>query len=288
MPEELTFRRATITDVPLFENWYKEAGWNPGQGDIALCQSLPGNYFAVGMLDDEIISTLAITVYSGSYAFGGYYMISNPTMRGHGYGMETPQHILNTMHGQGVKIIGQDCVQDQIENYKKIGFESQYLHQRHRYRVTGVEASAPEVIHQRPLPQLLTELDGRYVPEQRPDFISAWLDENSPRQHVCLVKNNEVLTGYATCRPAAKGYRIGPLYARNSDDARLMFQALCSELPPGTDVFIDIPDANTRRFELINALSLEYLGIDCMRMYKGNPLPISVNDIFGVCTIEMG
>ncbi len=288
MSDEFTVRKAKPEEYHLLLSWYQNESWNPGLSDIRTCISTPGSNIFVGTIDDQPVSSLSAFIYHKNFAFIGYYLVERPELRNKGYGMRLWQHVFVTLEKAGIQAMGLDAVPEQIDNYQRSGFSKAYLHQRYLYLVNGNEACDPNVIRRQPPPEQVISFDAQFVQEPRSDFIRAWLDADDSRHHVHMIDVAGKLCGYAAIRKATQGYRIGPLYAQDEKSAELIFKSLCKELPPDTEVYMDIPETNQHRHNLIDTLQLQLLEFDCMRMYRGKTLSRPINNVFGVCSIEMG
>lgn len=86
----------------------------------------------------------------------------------------------------------------------------------------------------------------------------------------------------------ATGYRVGPVYASKPDLSIDLIKSLCSGLPKGAVVYMDIPKANTQKQTFIESLKLKSIDFECMRMYKATAPSVNLDEIYAVASIEMG
>ena len=289
MPQKLLIRNVWDDEFELLRDWFAKAGWNPGLADINVgCKSRTGLFY-IGFLDNEPVGCISAQIYEYSFAFLGYHLIANPELRGQGYGHQLWEHMLNDLERIGVKLMGVDADPTQQKKYERHGLKEAWRNKRYHYRVKGTEDLRSRVITRPPEPAELTLFDAQYVKEPRGPFIHQWLDlHDLGRRHLCLRNPQGKLRGYGTLRQASEGYRIGPLYARTLVDAKDLLEALCSQLYAGTSVYFDIPDNNIVGRKFIEQMKLEPTGEEHIRMYLGEPPEIPVDEVFSVCTVEMG
>ena len=258
----LELREIQRSELPILLKWYQDAQWNPGLNDLDTFSATETAHFYVGLLNDDIVSCIAATIYQSHYAFLGYYFVQPDSLRGKGYGIQVWDYACDELERKGIQDIGLDGVIEQIDNYAKKGFVSAYLHQRHVYEVNGNETCAAAVVTSPPSINELIAFDAQYVYEERPSFAQAWLTADPTRKHATIRDANGSITGYAAIRQATEGYRLGPLYALNTSDAIDLINSLCVGLPKGTPVYLDIPQANTKRQVLIDSLNLVPIEFD--------------------------
>ena len=92
--------------------------------------------------------------------------------------------------------------------------------------------------------------------------------------------------GYGVIRKCRSGYKIGPLFADNTQIAETLFTALTSNVP-GEPVFLDTPEVNPAAVELAERHHMSVV-FETARMYsKGEPA-LPMNCIFGVTSFELG
>ncbi|WP_211829272.1 GNAT family N-acetyltransferase [Kistimonas asteriae] len=288
MSNALELREIQKNELPILLKWYQDAQWNLGLNDLDTFSATETAHFFVGLLNGNIVSCIAATIYQAHYAFLGYYFVEPDSLRGRGYGIQVWDYACEELEHKGIQGIGLDGVIEQIDNYAKKGFVSAYLHQRHAYEVNGSEVCAIPISTKPPSRSELIAFDAQYISEPRPSFAHAWLTVDPTRKHATIRASNGSITGYAAIRQATEGYRLGPVYALNPNDAVDLINSLCVGLPKGTPVYLDIPQANTKRQVLIDSLHLVPIEFDCMRMYKGRAPSVNLDEIFAVTSLEMG
>ena len=288
MPQKLLIRNVWDDEFELLTEWFAEAGWNPGLADINVgCKSKAGLFY-IGLLDGKPIGCISAYIYEYSFAYIGYFLINDPELRGKGFGRQLWQHAFKDLDRVGIRVMGLDANPLELHKYRRYGFQSAHINRRYHYRVKGSEQERDRVDSRPPGATELTLFDARYVKEARGQFMAHWLDLDTGRRHLCLRNSRGQLRGYGVLREAVDGYRVGPLYAQTLVDAKDLMEGLCCQLYAGTSVYIDIPENNINRKKFIDWFKLEPTGHERMRMFCGSAPDIATDEVFGVCTIEMG
>ncbi|MCL6268346.1 GNAT family N-acetyltransferase [Sansalvadorimonas sp. 2012CJ34-2] len=288
MSQKMLIRNVWDDEFELLTEWFAKADWNPGLADIKVaCKSKTGLFY-IGVLDGKPVACLSAHIYEYSFAFIGYFHIADPELRGKGYGYQIWKHVFEDLNRIGVRLMGLDADPLRLHKYRKHGFEESHYNRRYHYRVKGSEQLRDRVVTRPPESMELTAFDAHYVKESRGCFIHQWLDLDVGRRHLCMRNSRGQLRGYGVLREAAEGYRVGPLYAQTVVDAKDLMEGLCCQLYAGTSVYIDIPDNNLNRRKFINHFKLEPTGHEWVRMYYGKPPEIPTDEVYGVCSVEMG
>jgi hypothetical protein len=95
------------------------------------------------------------------------------------------------------------------------------------------------------------------------------------------------LGGYGLIRKCRQGYKIGPLFADDPDQAETIFLKLCSFAEEGEKVYLDIPERNQAALILAERYGLKEV-FGTARMYNREEPKIALDKIFGVTTFELG
>ncbi|NOE34757.1 GNAT family N-acetyltransferase [Ruegeria sp. HKCCD7318] len=282
-------RPLTAAEVQHAVDWAGREGWNPGVHDAECFRPTDPDGFLGGFLDGEMISSVSAVNYNADFAFLGFYIVK-PEFRHHGHGLEIAQHALAHC---GSRNMGLDGVVEQQENYRKSGFTFAY----NNYRFAGTKtrmlaklgtSSNDCVADLSSASDELKAYDRDMFPAARDLFLESWL---SAYNHVSKVySDNGRIQGYATLRPCITGYKVGPLFADNTDIARALLAALLTAIPEDHnehEVFVDMPQPNTSAFALADALGLDKV-FETARMYSSHQPDIDLDRIFGVTTFELG
>jgi GNAT superfamily N-acetyltransferase len=255
-------------------------GWNPGVHDGACFYATDPNGFFVAELDGELVGSISTVSYGDSFGFMGLFIVK-PEYRGTGIGARLGKKGLAYLADHN---IGLDGVVEQQPKYQRHGFRTAYRNLR--YEGVGGSGSMPDgvvAIAEVRFEDLL-EYDARMFPVPRPQFLSCWIDQ--PEGAALAVVEDDGLAGYGVIRKCRSGYKIGPLFADNTQIAETLFAALTSEVP-GEPIFLDTPEVNPAAVELAERHHMSVV-FETARMYsKGEPA-LPMNRIFGVTSFELG
>jgi GNAT superfamily N-acetyltransferase len=288
-----TIRSATSEEVEKTHySWAIAEQWNPGLTDWMFFPQIDPEGFLVGVLNGEIISCISAVQLSEEYGFIGYY-ICKKEFRGQGYGLHLFREALQRLNH--LKCIGLDAVDAQVPNYLKCGFKPFFQSQRLVY-------SNKESV------SLPAEHKAHLVSLSSPDYMEAALhimdDVHSIKMPKYLSRvfeaenavslgyrafdrHDKDLAGFGVIRPAAEGWKIGPLYANSTLIAETILQGLIETIPIGQPIFMEVPDPNEHAVKLMERFQMEPV-FTGTRMYTGDPPPYLIDKIFGLLSWEVG
>ena len=262
--------------------WAAAEGWNPGPSDLACFLAQDPGLFLAAEVEGELASLIAATRYEGGFGFIGFY-IARPERRGQGHGMAVWQAGMQQLAG---RLVGLDGVVAQQANYRKSGFTLAW----NNIRFCGIPARptplAEGIVPAADLPfAALAALDRSVFPAPREAFLRAWL---SAPGHVALaLRRAGAVAGFGVLRPARSGHKIGPLVAEDPAAAEALAAALLAHLPPGDQVFLDVPEPQREAVALAGRLGLAPV-FETARMYTGAAPALRLDRIYGVTTFELG
>jgi hypothetical protein len=272
----------TRAELDTVIEWAAREGWNPGNHDAEAFYATDPSGFYVGVLEGEVIASLSAVKYGDGFAFVGYYIVV-PEHRGKGYGLRLWQHVHAGTEGVPV---GLDGVLAQTANYERSGYEDVYHNQR--YQGVNLAASGAPVgaraIADRDYEDVVA-YDATNFPAPRERFLSLWLTQPEAKKFV--VRADGAIQGYGVIRPARDGWRVGPLFADDVEQAEGLFDALTSSVPAGESVFIDVPQANAEAVALVQRRGMTPM-FETARMYRGGEPDVDVRRVFGVTSLELG
>ncbi|MGE5396696.1 MAG: GNAT family N-acetyltransferase [Chitinophagales bacterium] len=272
----------TLKDAETAVNWAGDEGWNPGLDDAEYFYNSDPQGFFIGELLDRPIGSISAVAYSDAFGFMGYYIV-RPEYRGKGYGIQLWKRAMDYM---GNRVIGLDAVLAQEGNYQKSGFATVY----HTFRFEGKSNDSykdpKEIVELKTLDlNTLYAYDNLSFPASRSSFLKRWIQ---PTRGASLgYIDDKGLKGYGVIRTSRSGYRIGPLFADSNDIAEAIYRALITRIPSGSSVFIDIPEINIPALKLAERFNMQ-MGFETARMYRGIPIPIQLDKIYGVTSLELG
>jgi GNAT superfamily N-acetyltransferase len=275
---------AGIAAIPV--PWMRDAGWNPGLDDAeTFFAADPGGFF-VGELDDEPIATVSGVRYDDTFGFIGCYIVSE-RFRGQGYGLAI--HEAAREHLRGCTQ-GGDGVLENIEKYKRIGRVFAYRNARYEgIKPNNSPGQTPDLVDAREIPLALIEaLDAACFPASRTAFLKAWLNQSGAHALALRdLKDESTVRGYGVIRPCFRGWKIGPLFARDADAARILFEQLIHRIPGGDPFALDVPELNAAAMNLVRRHGMKEV-FATARMYTG-PFPkVNLDWTFGITTFELG
>jgi GNAT superfamily N-acetyltransferase len=263
--------------------WPEREGWNPGRYDYLAFYAQDHEGFWVAELDGQVVGMISAVRYGSSFGFIGLYIVK-PEHRGRGIGMLLWNKALDQLKG---RVIGLDGVVAQQANYAQSGFIWAYANQRFE-GVRPMECSYSET-HIRPLQSWswddIESVDLHHFGAPRTTFLRQWI--NNPASDSRGIVTATGLGGYGVIRPCSTGYKVGPLFALDSDDAQQILLALMSAVPAGSTVQIDVPLPNQEAVQLMSRLKFR-AGFETARMYSGTPPTLPLHQIFGVTSFELG
>lgn len=264
--------------------WMRDAGWNPGLNDATAFLAADPEGFLLGELDGRAVACVSAVRYDDAFGFMGCYIVE-AGHRGRGYGMAL--HEAGRAHLAGCTQ-GGDGVLENVDLYRRIG--RVFAHRNARYQGTRGAAwprPAAGTVDARDLSHdAFMRFDRACFPAPRPSFLRAWLAQ--PGAHALAVPgpDGEPL-GYGVIRPCFKGWKIGPLFARDPATAEGLFLGLVGRIAPGDPFVLDVPGCNAEAMALVRRHGMTEV-FATARMYTG-PFPSTRLDwVYGITTFELG
>lgn len=278
-----TIRRLTLAEVDTLVNWAAGEGWNPGLQDAAAFHAADPAGFLGAFVGDEMVSGISAVAYGAEFGFIGLY-ICRPDMRGRGYGKAVWDAGMARL---GTRTIGLDGVPAQQANYRSMGFDPVYRTFRFSGWLVGPLGSAAGAADtvQPVAPALfdaVAAFDRAFFPARRDAFLERWL---APPHVALACTGSGTVQGYGVARACREGFKIGPLFARDSVVAEVLLSALAAACP--REIHIDVPEANAGFADLLERAGL-VRGFETARMYLGPAPAIALDGVFGVTTLELG
>ena len=269
----------TPTDLRTVLGWARDEGWNPGDGDDAFYLPADPAGFFVADSDGELLGSIGMPRFGDDYAFAGLYIVV-PRLRGGAVGAPLARHALEYA---GDRIIGTDGVLERADDYARLGFEAAHSHHRHSGVPDGHVAPGITDLASVDTDELVA-LDDACFPGDRRAFMRAWIA--APHVTRVSLDASGVPDGLAVARPAADGWRVGPLLAPDAERAAALVRAIALQAP-GEDIHLDINTGNPDAVAMARDMGL-VPGFECVRMYRGGIPALPVERIFAACTLELG
>lgn len=276
---QIAHRPMTPADLDWALELAAQEGWNPGYDDAAPFWASDQGGFFVAEVDGAPGAVISVVNHDPAMAFLGLY-ICRAELRGRGIGFGLWKHALS--HG-GSRTIGLDGVPDQEANYSKSGF----VLAGRTHRFVGTVAPRPSPILRAAAAddvRTLTLIEAQANGFSKVAFMDAWLGK-SPSRRTIVVDRGEGPEGFATIRACRVGHKIGPLVAKDADDARTLLHGAAA-LAENGPVIVDIPDDNQALASYCDDLGMT-VGFSTARMYRGKP-PKPANQHRTIATLELG
>lgn len=274
----IEMRSADRADLDTVLDWAAAEGWNPGLGDAEAFFAADAEGFFVATENGAPIAAISVVNHNPDFAFLGLYIVL-PAHRGRGIGLNLWNHALE--HA-GARTVGLDGVPDQQSNYAASGFE----HAGGTTRFSGAVTAADVPTIRPASPDDISALiaaEGAASGTSKPAYLTAWFQGSDLRQTLLLERGGKI-AGFATVRKCREGAKIGPLLARDTDDAEALIRQ-ASGLYEG-DITLDVPAASTGLAALCARLDMTP-GFETARMYRG-PFTGGTEAFFAVTSLELG
>lgn len=286
--DKLTIRPLERSEFDQVVEWAGEEGWNPGLHDAEIFWRTDPKGYLGAELDGEIVAAGSVVSYDGKFGFMGFFIV-RPELRGKGIGSKLWFHRRDVLAarldpGASIAING---VFDMQDWYSKGGFV--FLHRNLRMQGVGKKAELLQAtVKLKDLPfEKVAEYDQKHFGFPREEFLRLWIQPKAGLALGLIV--DEQLVGYGVVRECAEGFKIGPLFADDSEIAAQIFSAL-SDHAAGQSLVLDVPEVNDAAMALAQQNGMtEVFG--CARMYYGEDEQASRlpwDSVFGITTFELG
>ena len=280
MPEgKIEIRNMTRDELDLALEWAAREGWNPGLDDAGAFWAADPGGFLLALKDGNPVGCVSMIRYGGEFAFGGFFMVQ-PELRGQGIGMALSTAALKLA---GNRMVGQDGVVAQQENYRKMGFKR--LCTNRRYRGEGGGELPPGLIPLSRVPfEEIAAFDRKCFGHDRKAFLRPWLDQ--PLGAALGRLRQGRLEGFGVLRPCREGFKVGPLFADRAQAAREIFQGLAFAAQD-QPIFLDVPEPNREAVALAKSHGMEPV-FETARMYLNGAPKLPLEKIYGITSFELG
>jgi len=278
MTAERVIRSLAQEEAEILVDWARVEGWNPGLADAPALYAADPQGFIGCFVGNRLAAGISAVRYGSNFGFIGLY-IADPEFRGKGFGRKVWDAGMAHLEGRA---IGLDGVPEQQTNYRCMGFEVVYETSRWSGRFDGRVSKDVVPITADLLPALIN-FDRSFFPTERVAFLGEWL---KPPRIARIIIRSGTIRGYAVVRRCHEGWKVGPLFAETTVDAKTLL-ATCSDWAGGEMLHIDVPAAQTT-FTAALADQGFSQGFTTARMYRG-PIPVvNMDGVFGITTLELG
>jgi hypothetical protein len=181
--------------------------------------------------------------------------------------------------------IGLDGNPAQQENHKKSGFKLAYRNIRYKGSGGLISSEDDFISLSRVSFEELQQYDRRVSPAPRTAFLKAWI--SMPESKASGYVHNGRLKGYGVIHKCRVGYKIGLLFADDSQVAERLYLHLASYAENQVPVFLDVPEVNLAAISYAEKYNLK-MDSETARMYTQEPPTLALECIFGITSFELG
>lgn len=288
----LSIRPLQRRHIALVTAWARAEGFTPGRGDVAIYRHTDRQGLWLGWLDRQPVGCIAGVRYNAAYGFLGLFLV-RPDQRRRGYGVALWQHALE--HLDDLDCIGLEAAPERAQDYAGWGFEPATPTTRWQLISGGQDstppaaAGSPRLLQGRAIPTAAVQAyDAQREPSPRPHFLADWL-RHPAGTVLALVDADGECRGFGRIRPCllrrGEGWRIGPLLAASPALAARLLAGLIQR--HAGVVLIDAPGANPSAAPLLQELGFRPLS-RTLRMYRGRPPSVPLDDVYGLACLELG
>jgi GNAT superfamily N-acetyltransferase len=280
--EGVTFRTMRREEIAIAVDNAAQEGWNPGLSDAECFASVDPEGFFCAEADGKIIGTISVVNYDDRFSFWGFFVV-DPRYRARGIGMQLYRY---AMRHAGPRNVGCDGVVAMVPKYQKDG--GLFLHYNNaRYQGTGggrMPAGLTPVQDIR-FAELLA-YDTAHFSAEREKFLRCWIAREGHFGLARLDREGNIL-GYGVRRSCRAGHKVGPLFARDRATAELILDGLIAGIP-GESFYLDIPRPNAAAVALVEDRKMVPVFFTARLYTSRDPVPLPLDEIFGVTTFELG
>jgi GNAT superfamily N-acetyltransferase len=279
-----TIRTMRDDEVDLAIEWAAREGWNPGLHDAKCFHAADPEGFLMAERDSEPLGCISAVSYAGRFGFIGLFIVA-PAWRGQGVGSQLWAQATARLVGH---VIGLDGVPAQQDYYRRSGFRLAWSNVRFAGVVARCDkpAAHPQIV---PLGAVdfaaLCGDDARVFPAPRASFLRCWIAMPEATGLAWVEQGH--IAGWGVIRRCREGHKIGPLNADRPQVASALYEALCSAVPAGDAVYLDVPMHSASAVALAKANRLRSV-FETARMYAGPAPACELERVYGITTFELG
>ena len=280
---DCTIRSMRSDEVEAAIGFAAREGWNPGLHDAACFHAADPGGFLLAEQGGQMLGCISAVSYGGSFGFIGLYIVA-PAWRGQGIGRCLWTAAMARLAGQ---VIGLDGVPAQQDNYRRSGFELAWRNAR--FAGLARPATEPAATALVPLGEVdfdsLCDSDRWVFPAARPAFLRRWI-EMPDATGLAWCEHGHV-AGWGVIRRCRDGHKIAPLVAERAQVADALYAALCSAVPEGDTIYLDVPLPNADALALAADHDMRIV-FETARMYVGPAPACDLQQVYGITSFELG
>jgi hypothetical protein len=284
LPEGFDIGPMRVDELPVLGDWAEAEGWNPGRSDLAVAWGCHPEAFIALRFHGELVGAGSILPYGDTFGFMGLFIV-RPDFRSRGLGraMWFARRDLLISRLRAGSTLSMDGVVHMVPFYAKGGFVRAWDDVRFE-GIAGGEADGAAVDLRQLNRSDVHRYEAAFLPAPRERFLDAWLD--APGVIAAGLHERDGLVGFGCLRPAAVGYRFGPVHADSPALAARLLSHLQSRVV-GSTVQLDVPEVNASALQLAGALGLAPTFV-CARMFLGAIPEMSMQRTYGATSLEFG
>ena len=261
-------------------------GWNQTEKDWKLLIESPQNVCMLAECGKKIIGTTTAINYSNQIAWIGMVLVDKEYRR-QGVSKSLLTNILKKFEPfQSIKL---DATPEGQRVYKRFDFKDEYL-------VTRMTTASvknlwyddddilPEPIQLKQIEEVIA-LDELVFGANRKQLIESLIKEYPHK--AWLLKRNNSIAGFALGRKGNEYHHIGPVFASNINDVKILIRKALKELT-NQPVVMDVLCEKEDLINWLNSIGF-IMQRHFVRMYKKeNPFPGIINKQYLICGPEFG
>ncbi len=289
-----TLRPLAPAEVATLIDWAADEGWNPGLDDADAFHAADPGGFIGAFVDDRLVAGISAVAYDAAFGFIGLYLCRHDR-RGRGYGKAVWDAGIARL---GDRTIGLDGVDAQRDNYVRKGFAPAYRTVRYSGRPRppvaagglGGPRAAPASDDEAIVPvdaaivAAILAFDRSGFPAPRAAFVERWT--SAPRVALAW-RRSDAVAGYGVLRACRSGWKVGPLFAADTNGAIALLAALSARAGPAGEIHLDVPQPNEAFVRYLTGAGF-VPGFETTRMYRGPRPAVGAATVFAVTTLELG
>jgi ribosomal protein S18 acetylase RimI-like enzyme len=285
---EISIGAMEHTEAQQLFSMARAEGWNPGAFDLACAWAYDPDAFVALRYRGTMIAGGSIFRHNPSFGFMGLFIV-DPEFRGLGLGRKLWHERLERLRGRLAPdaVIAMDGVFAMEHFYAAGGFEPH--HETTRYQGVARCAVVPLIdpalrLDSLPDVDAVLSLDREHTPYDRTGLLRLWL-ERKETLCSCVLRDGE-LVGFGLARPAAAGFKIGPVIAKDALSAQALIADLVAKLG-GQQIQIDVPEPILAARTIALGYGLAPV-FGCRRMYFGASPETDLSSTYAAMSLEFG
>ncbi len=272
-------------------------GWDPGEQDLACYRQADPGGLLLGELDGEPVGCVSAVRHGSDFGFLGLFIV-RADRRGKGYGSQLWNAAMQRLGG---RCVGLEAVEEEVERYARSGFRQAFETVRYSWSV-GEGSRLGDVTQQavvgesdrpglriRPVSEIpwetLETYDRRCFPAWRGRFLSCWTA--APGGRALAAWDDGRLRGYGVMRRTRDGNRIAPLSADDGDIAAALCCGLIQGVPSGETAYLNAPETGPAARVLVPLFGMRE-EFRTVRMYRGGVPEVTMENVYGTASLELG